>query len=244
MKTCFIYITEPFNIFFYYYKEILSLSNPFKTFFLLCSGLIVGWWLYVPVHELLHAAGCIIGGGEVGQLEIKPIYGGNILSRFFSFVVSESYYAGRLSGFDTHGSDWTYGMTIYFPFTLSLFGFLFLDLAVRKKACFFFASLLPLTFAPLISLTGDFFELGSLFLFQIWAGPSEINRWLISDDIFRLLKDLHSGAIGIPLSYSSFSYMLVSFLTGSFLAWGTIMLSTGFRAVVIHYIKGWNGGAI
>jgi len=33
------------------------------------------WWIYLPVHELLHALGCVAGGGSVTRLEIDAIYG-------------------------------------------------------------------------------------------------------------------------------------------------------------------------
>ena len=36
-------------------------------------GLALGWWLYVPLHELLHAAACLAFGGEVTRLEIAPL---------------------------------------------------------------------------------------------------------------------------------------------------------------------------
>jgi len=60
-------------------------------------GLAVGWWIYVPIHELLHAAACLLAGGEVTRLEIAPQYGGALLARIFPFVVSGGEYAGRLS---------------------------------------------------------------------------------------------------------------------------------------------------
>ena len=30
------------------------------------AGLLAGWWVYVPAHELLHAAACQATGGEDG----------------------------------------------------------------------------------------------------------------------------------------------------------------------------------
>src|SRR5262245_10080862 len=71
-------------------------------------GLGVGWWLYVPLHELLHAAACAATGGRVERLEIDAIYGGALLARVLPFVTGASSYAGRLSGFDPRGSDWIY----------------------------------------------------------------------------------------------------------------------------------------
>jgi len=230
------FLFNPFKNFINLYKQILSLSNASKTLFLFSSGLIVGWWLYVPVHELLHAAGCLISGGEVHRLEIKALYGGTILSEIFPFVISGGDYAGRLSGFDTLGSDWVYAVTVFFPFILSLFGFFFLELATRKKARFAFAFILPWAFAPLISLTGDFFELGTLTLFQVWPGPSEINRLLISDDIFRLLKDMSTGALSVPLVASSISFILISLFIGAIFAWGILIISDTFRGLVARYM--------
>lgn len=227
-------IISPFRDFIRLYSQILSSGNPSKTFFLLFLGLILGWWLYVPIHELLHAAGCLVGGGEVSRLEIKPLYGGTILCRVFSFVIPESDYAGRLTGFDTHGSDWTYGLTVYFPFLLTLLGFLCLELATRKQNSFVFGMFLPCTFAPLISLTGDFFELGSLSLFHIWPGPEGIHRLLISDDVFRLVRDMGSGAVGVQLDPSGLLFIVISFLIGAALAWGTILLSDGLRQLTVR----------
>lgn len=211
------------------YSEILSSAKPTQTIFFLFSGLIIGWWIYVPIHELLHAAGCVLGGGDVSRLEIQPVYGGDFLSRIFSFIVAESDYAGRLSGFDTHGSDLTYALTVYFPFLLTLFAFFCLELAVRKKYTFVFGFFLPYAFAPLISLTGDFLELGSIFVFQIWSGPSDIHRLLISDDLFRLIEQMRSGELGMPFTPYSIIFAVLSFLIGSALAWGTILLSDGIR---------------
>ena len=67
-------------------------------------GLFAGWWLYVPLHELLHAAACRLAGGGVSRLEIEALYGGALLARVFPFVVPASVYAGRLSVLDTRGS--------------------------------------------------------------------------------------------------------------------------------------------
>lgn len=223
------FLARPVKSFWRMYSEILSSAKPTKTVLLLFSGLIIGWLIYVPIHELLHAAGCVLGGGDVSRLEIQPVYGGAFLSRIFSFVVAESDYAGRLSGFDTHGSDLTYGLTVYFPFLLSLFAFFCLELAVRKKSAFAFGFFLPCAFAPLISLTGDFLELGSILAFQLWPGPSDIHRLLISDDLFRLIKEMCSGEPGMPFTPDNIIFIILSFLIGTALAWGTILLSDGIR---------------
>ncbi|MBW1816276.1 MAG: hypothetical protein JRJ60_03865 [Deltaproteobacteria bacterium] len=196
----------------------------------LFAGIVIGWWIYVPIHELLHAAGCLIAGGDVSKLEIKAIYGGGVLSHIFSFVVSGSDYAGRLSGFDTHGSDWAYGLLVYFPFLLSFCGFSGLEMGARRKNSFLFAFFLPIALAPIISLTGDFLELGTLLLFQFWPGPSEIHRSLISDDLFLLMKQMSEGTDGVPSGPKSVVFVSLSFLAGAVMAWGTVLISDGVRA--------------
>jgi len=47
----------------------------------------------------------------VSRLEIDPLYGADALARIFPFVSPGGAYAGRLSGFDTRGSDWIYWLT-------------------------------------------------------------------------------------------------------------------------------------
>ncbi len=179
----------------------------------------------------MHAAGCVLGGGEVHCLEIDSLYGGALFFDIFSFVSAESEYAGRLSGFDTHGSDGVYALTIVFPFVLTLFGFLLLEMGVQKRSPFVFMFFTPWAFAPIISLFGDYFELGSLLLFQVWPGTNEIHRLLISDDLFRLLSDISSGALDVIFGLPGTLFIGAAFICGAALAWGTVVLSEGFRAL-------------
>jgi hypothetical protein len=92
----------------------------FRGVLAVAGGLLAGWWIYVPLHELLHAGACLIAGGTVSRLEIAPLYGGSLLARLFTFIVPASAYAGRLSGFDVHGSDAIYLATDLGPFLLAL----------------------------------------------------------------------------------------------------------------------------
>jgi len=87
-----------------------------------------------------------------------------------------------------HGSDIIYRVTIYFPYLLSLPTFAALQPAVSSRNRFMFGFLLPCAVAPLLGLAGDFYELGSLTLFQAWPGQAGNNRLLISDDLFRILS--------------------------------------------------------
>jgi hypothetical protein len=153
---------------------------------LVLLGLAVGWWVYVPVHELLHAAACSAAGGEVHRLEIGLPYGGALLARIFPFVVAGSRYAGRLSGFDTHGSDWIYLAADLGPFLLTLFPGVWL---LRRSAAapwpFLFGASLPLALAPFLSLTGDAYEIGSIVVTRLpcWREMAERVR---GDDLLAL----------------------------------------------------------
>ena len=134
----------------------------------LALGLAAGWWLYVTVHELLHALPCLAVGGEVTRLEIDPLYGGGLLARWIPWVVAGGEYAGRLSGFDTGGSDLVYLATDLGPFVLTLFPGVW---ALRRAACaglpLLFGAALPFALAPLLSLTGDAYEIGSIALTRV-----------------------------------------------------------------------------
>jgi hypothetical protein len=212
------------------YARFMTPENSWKNFLFLFLGVAAGWWIYVPAHELLHVAGCFIGGGEVSRLEIQPIYGGRILARVFSFVAAESNYAGRLSGFDTHGSDWAYGLLVYFPFLLTPFGFAGLETGTRGKKAFVFGLFLPVVLAPIISLTGDFFELGSLLLFQFWPGSSDAHKALISDDLLLLVRQM--GSPSVPSGLFAGGFVALSLLLGTAMAWGTLMLSQALGGAV------------
>lgn len=163
-------------------------------------GLGLGWWLYVPVHELLHAGACLAAGGRVERLEIDGMYGGALLAKIFPFVVSGSEYAGRLSGFDTGGSDLVYLATDFGPFLLTLFpGVWLLRHAVLKRRAFLFGLALPLALAPFISLTGDAYEIGSIL--TTTSGPwnnAASSALLRGDDVFKKFAELRAAGAGAP----------------------------------------------
>ncbi len=121
------------------------------------------WWVYVPVHELLHALGCWGTGGRVTELQIARAYGGELLSRFLPFVVGGGSYAGRLSGFDTKGSDLIYLATDALPFLLSIvIGVPLLKACARAGRAALLGPALVLALAPFYSLPGDYYEMGSI----------------------------------------------------------------------------------
>jgi len=188
---------------------------------LVFAGLIVGWFLYVPVHELLHAAGCRLAGGTVSRLEIAPLYGGALLARVLPFVVSGGEYAGRLSGFDTRGSDWIFLATDLAPFVLTLFPGVWLwRRAARRRRSFAFGLALPLALAPFLSLPGDAYEIGSLLVTHLpaWQG-AEVLR---GDDVF-----LRAEAVGALDSPRLWAGLIAAQLTG--LAWCLLMYALGGR---------------
>ncbi len=157
------------------------------------AGLIAGWWIYVPIHELLHVFGCLATGGTVSRLEIDPYYGGAILARVFPFVEAGGDYAGRLVGFDTGGNDLIYLATDFGPYLLTLFpGVWALRRAGERGLGFLFGFWLPYALAPFIALTGDAYEIGSIVVTNLppWAGL-EVLR---SDDVFRLVPELAQQA--------------------------------------------------
>jgi hypothetical protein len=119
--------------------------------------------VYVPIHELLHALGGVATGGTVEEIEIARLYGGGLLERVLPVVRAGGPYAGRLSRFDTHGSDLTYLATDVAPFVLTILGaFPLLRLASARRSVAAFAAGAVLLAAPAISLPGDFYEMGSI----------------------------------------------------------------------------------
>jgi hypothetical protein len=160
-------------------------------------GLMVGWYVYVPVHELLHAAGCALSGCTVETLEIAPQYGAAWLQQWFAFIQVGSDYAGRLSGFDTRGSDLRYLVTVALPFVLTVWpGIPLLRLCGRQVIGprpmhgMVIGISIPLAFAPLISIPGDYYEMGSILVSRLALAlgfPDAIERWR-SDDLPLLVQ--------------------------------------------------------
>ena len=180
---------------------------------------VAAWFVYVPVHELLHALGCLASGGEVTRLEVAPQYGGALLARIFPFVVSGSSYAGQLTGFDTHGNDGVYLATVLAPYVLTIFpGVALLRRATVAasplRAAVGIGSALPLAFAPFLSLPGDYYEAGSIVMTRIAASAGVLAdiAALRSDDVFKLAEALRER------DASSLDWTLVAVaLVGGFL---------------------------
>ncbi|MFL6195357.1 MAG: hypothetical protein ACJ75H_14365 [Thermoanaerobaculia bacterium] len=155
-------------------------------------GLLAGWWVYVPLHELLHAAACRLAGGAVTRLEIDRIYGGALLARVFPFVAPASEYAGRLSGFNPRGSDLIYLATDLGPFVLTLLpGVWALRRAAAARRPALFGAALPFALAPFLSLGGDAYEIGSILVTRLppWSAPAT-RQLLRGDDVAKIASTL------------------------------------------------------
>ena len=166
-------------------------------------GLLVGFWIYVPLHELGHAFACLLAGGTVSELEISPLYGGAILAQWIPWVTAGGEYAGRLSGFDTGGRDWIYLATDFGPFLLTLPGVWMLRFAARRAdsfkpfpalPAFLFGAALSFAMAPFLSLTGDAYEIGSILTTQLlpWSEPT-LSNLLRGDDLGKRLAQLRAS---------------------------------------------------
>ena len=167
---------------------------------LLLVACAAGWWLYVPVHELMHAWGAQLGGATVTRLDIDPIYGARFLQRFFPYVQIGSAYAGQLAGFDTHGSDLAYALTVFFPFVLSIaIGVPLLVRAVSVRApgvasTALFGFALPVAWAPILSIGGDFYELGAIAVSRVAALVGAQGESWRGDDVIAIVGRRFGGA--------------------------------------------------
>jgi hypothetical protein len=198
----------------------------------------VSWWLYVPIHELLHAFGCIVAGGTVSRLDIAGIYGASFLKHIFPFVSVGSEYSGRLTGFDTGGKDYIYFLTDFSPYLLTIF----LGVPLLKSVPSLNASPLvktvqfgvamPLAYAPFISLTGDYYEMGSLFVSRAASRffMADPDRWR-SDDLVKLVKELFFSQT--PSSLLDIAVVITSLLLGIALIFATYWLGTVWTHILI-----------
>jgi hypothetical protein len=205
------------------------------------AALLVSWWIYVPLHELAHAFGCLLGGGTVTRLDVNPLYGAALLQRVFPFVHVGSEYAGQLTGFDTRGSDVTYLLTDFLPFV----GTIVVGVPMLRAAgvpgwrpgvqAALFAAALPVAFAPFISLTGDYYEMGSILVSRAVAtvDPSfPVGRWR-GDDLFLIAPRVFApegggGTLGDALG------LALSFLVGTVLALLTYAAGTACARLFVR----------
>lgn len=222
--------------------HLADARRPTVAMAVMVIGLVVTWFIYVPVHELLHVLGCVASGGSVSELQVAPQYGGALLARWFPFVVSGGDYAGRLSGFDTKGSDLIYLATDFAPYLLTVFlGVPILRACTRRRRPALLGAGVVVGLAPLYNVVGDYFEMGSIITTRaatLLSGSSESVAFagIRSDDVFKLVGQLctqpgelalHSPtAIGVAAVL-----ILVSLLVGVVLAILTYALGDRFAMV-------------
>lgn len=187
-------------------EQLVDAPRPALAIALAAAALVATWFVYVPIHELLHVAGCIATGGRVSELEIQPEYGGALLARWFDFVVVGGDYSGRLTGFDTRGSDLVYLATDIAPYLLSVFpGVALLRAASRRPLPLAFGAGIVVGLAPFYNLLGDYYEMGSIvatraLTLATGAGPEPALEGLRSDDVVALTGQLLSSPEGLGLS--------------------------------------------
>ncbi len=174
---------------------VLGVVTNRRALVVLFLGLLLGWWVYVPVHEGLHVLGCMATGGTVERLELSPLYGGRVLERISPLVVAAGPYAGRLAGFEPNG-DLGWAATTLTPYLLTLLpGLWLLRRAARRRAAFVAGLAMPMAFAPWISLPGDTYELGSLAVVQ-WPGfPNAERELVVGDDVLVVLERLRDTGV-------------------------------------------------
>ena len=201
---------------------------------LLLVACAAGWWLYVPVHELMHAWGAQLGGATVTRVDIDPIYGARFLQRIFPYVQVGSAYAGQLAGFDTHGSDFAYAVTVFFPFVLSVaIGVPLLVRAARAQApgvasTLLFGFALPIAWAPILSIGGDFYELGAIAVSRIAAIVGVDGEGWRGDDVVAIVGRRLGGAF----SWIDAAGVAASLLLGIVLAFSTYAAGRAVAAML------------
>lgn len=208
-------------------------------------SLVVTWFVYVPIHELLHAGGCLVTGGDVTELQIAPQYGGSLLAQWFPFVVSGGEYAGRLSGSDYKGSDLIYLATVFAPYLLTvLIGLPLIRACTRKWRPLMLGAAVVIGLAPFYNIFGDYFEMGSIIVTRAASAvglgaDSPAYESLRSDDVFKLIGELVMKPETLALSgfgdrVLASLIVLLSFVLGIALAILTYALGDQFARLVLR----------
>ena len=197
-----------------------------KKLVILLLVFFVSFWIYVPIHELMHALATFLVGGEVRELAIDATYGGVFFAKIFPFVVSESEYAGQLTDFTTP-NKFAYFIVDMFPYLLSLPGVLLIRLAAKYKRLWLFSLGFLLMLVPITQIFGDFYEAASLGAGELMAmvNPSLNPQSILSDDMFKLVKSLYTNQGTNILAYV---FVALSFILGLILAWLVIIIQVPF----------------
>ena len=65
------------------YERLLAIGG-WRSLIAALSGAVVCWFIYTPIHEMLHVLACWATGGTVRELELQTIYGGAIFAEILS----------------------------------------------------------------------------------------------------------------------------------------------------------------
>lgn len=227
-------------------EALASVRSPGLAMFLMIVSLILTWFLYVGVHEMLHVAGCLITGGGVTRLEMSPTYGAHLYAKVFPFVVPGGEYAGRLTGFDTKGSDWIYFATDFLPFVLSIvIGVPLIKIAARRARPILLGTAVVLGLAPFYNLQGDYYEMGSMLTTRIMTiakngfGQPPVCEKLRSDDVFTLIANMFSKPAELGLDSggkmaAGIIVVLISALVGLLLVFATYWMGHLFATRILR----------
>lgn len=217
-------------------EPLFAARRPLFVMIPLMVSAIVVWVVYVPIHELLHAYGCIWTGGTVTELQISGRYLGALFAKYFDFVVTHSEYAGRLSGFDTHGSDLCYMATVFMPFMLSVLIGIPLIKAIRgRRRPILFGAAVVIGLAPFYNLTGDYNEMGTIIVTRaatlgLSNPPVLAGLRPYSDDIFNLWYLLFADPAKLGLK--SFGGIVLA---------GVVMTLAFVVGLVLSFLTYWLG---
>jgi hypothetical protein len=218
--------------------------RPQRALLVSVVAMIPTWFLYVPIHELMHAGGCMVSGGTVTKLEISPQYGGTLLAEWIPWVVSGSDYAGRLSGFDPAGSDWTYLATVFAPFLLTvLFGVAIIKMCAKQRRPILMGIGIVIGLAPYYNVIGDYYEMASIMVTAAvtsLAGGGEgiAFQTIRSDDVFKLFGTLFTAPSELGLSgagavSAGIALALLSQLLAVVLAFITYAMGSAFAGLYV-----------
>ncbi len=218
-------------------EHLVTVRRPQRAMFLCIASLAATWVVYVPIHELLHALGCLATGGSVTELQIDAMYGGGWLAEWIPFVVSGGEYAGRLSGFDTHGCDWIYLATDFAPYLLTvMLGVPLMRLCTRRWRPMLLGSAIVIGMAPFYNIIGDYYEMGSITttaLMGLAQGADSIPFVkLRSDDIFKLVGSVITEPDTVGLSGAMDIAWAILIITASFaigVAYAFVTYFVGYR---------------
>ncbi len=216
------------------FEQLLD-AGGMKSLALCLISLLVFWHIYTPIHELFHVGACLVSGGTVTELALKPQYGGHLLARIFPFVVAESDYAGQLKGFTTP-NYFAYAWVDLAPYLLSLPGLSLIEHARRRRRAWLFGPGMVLAYVGLMSIPGDFYEAVSLLTTQAAERhfPDAPSGLLISDDVFRSWTLLERAG---QLDATTIALVIVGVL-------GATYLSLMLLAAQVSLVKAWFGADV